>query len=138
VSVLLLRHASAGDRDEWDGDDRLRPLDERGRQQAHALRDLLRRRPMTRIVSSPYARCIETVEPLADALGIDVEIDERLAEGTPRERALSLLEQLDGGVACTHGDVIEAVLGYGLRKGAAAVVDVGRNGAEVLEALPAP
>jgi 8-oxo-dGTP diphosphatase len=138
VSVLLLRHASAGDRDEWEGDDRLRPLDERGRQQALTLRDLLRHRPVTRIVSSPYVRCIETVEPLADALGVEVEIDERLAEGTPRDLVLSLLEQLDGGVACTHGDVIEAVLGYGLRKGAAAVVDVGRNGAEVLEALPAP
>jgi 8-oxo-dGTP diphosphatase len=138
VSVLLLRHASAGDRDEWEGDDRLRPLDERGRQQALTLRDLLRHRPVTRIVSSPYVRCIETVEPLADALGVEVEIDERLAEGTPRDLVLSLLEQLDGGVACTHGDVIEAVLGYGLRKGAAAVVEVGRNGAEVLEALPAP
>jgi 8-oxo-dGTP diphosphatase len=138
VSVVLLRHASAGDRDEWDDDDRLRPLDERGRQQAVTLRDLLRHRPITRIASSPYVRCIETVEPLADALGIEVEIDERLAEGTPPELTLSLLGQLDGGLACTHGDVIEAVLGYGLRKGAAAVVDVGRNGAEVLEALPAP
>jgi 8-oxo-dGTP diphosphatase len=138
VSVLLLRHASAGDRKAWDGDDRLRPLDARGRQQAQTLRDLLRHRPITRIVSSPYVRCSETVEPLADALGIEVETDERLAEGTPPELALSLLEQLDDGLACTHGDVIEAALGRGLRKGAAAVVDVGRDRAEVLETLPAP
>jgi 8-oxo-dGTP diphosphatase len=138
VSVLLLRHASAGDRSAWDGDDRLRPLDERGRQQAQALRDRLRDRAIARIVSSPFLRCVETVEPLADALGLEVETDARLAEGTPPERVLSLLEELDGGLACTHGDVIEAVLGSGLRKGASAVVDVRGGGAEVLEALPAP
>jgi 8-oxo-dGTP diphosphatase len=138
VSVLVLRHASAGDRDEWDEDDRLRPLDERGQQQAVTLRDLLRQRAITRIASSPYARCSETVEPLADALGIEVELDERLAEGTPPELALSLLEQLQGGLACTHGDVIEAVLGHSLRKGATAVVDVRRNRTDVLETLAAP
>lgn len=138
MSVLLLRHASAGDRDEWDGDDRLRPLDKRGRSQARALRDLFRHRPITRIVSSPYIRCVETVEPLADALGIDVEVDERLAEGASRSLSLSLLEQLDGGLACTHGDVVDAVLGYGLRKGAGAVIDAGHDGIEVLETFPAP
>lgn len=138
MSVVLLRHASAGDRGEWQGDDRLRPLDERGRRQALTLRHLLRHRPIARIVSSPYVRCIESVELLADALGIEVETDERLAERTPPKPALSLLEQLDAGLACTHGDVIEAVLGHGLRKGAAVVIDVGRNGAEVLETLTAP
>ncbi|HEV7640069.1 MAG TPA: phosphoglycerate mutase family protein [Gaiellaceae bacterium] len=138
MSFLLLRHASAGDRDKWAGDDRLRLLDEHGRQQALMLRDLLRHQPITRIVSSPYIRCVATVEPLAGALSIEIELDTRLAEGTPAELAQALLEQLDGGLACTHGDVIEAMLGYPLRKGAAAVVDVGCNGAEVLETLPAP
>jgi broad specificity phosphatase PhoE len=137
VSVLLLRHAWAGKRDEWRGDDSLRPLDERGRLQALALRELATR-GIRRIVSSPYRRCIETVEPLAAELGIAVEVDDRLAEGTPPPLALSLLADLEGGLACTHGDVIEGVLGYGLRKGAAAVTDVDRGGAAVLEALPAP
>src|SRR5438445_339756 len=31
---ILLRHARAGERDEWEGDDRLRPPDEKGRRQA--------------------------------------------------------------------------------------------------------
>jgi phosphohistidine phosphatase SixA len=137
MTVLLLRHAWAGERDEWSGDDMLRPLDERGRLQALALRELSQR-PIGRIVSSPYRRCVETVEPLAGALGISVELDDRLAEGTPPPLALSLLAGLDGGLACTHGDVIKAVLGYGLRKGAAAVTDIGREGAAALEALPAP
>jgi 8-oxo-dGTP diphosphatase len=137
VSVLLLRHARAGERAAWTGDDTLRPLDERGLRQALALRDLAQR-AIGRIVSSPYRRCVETVEPLADALGLPVELDDRLAEGASLQLALALLAELDGGLACTHGDVIEAVLGYGLRKGAVVVADVGPDGAVVLEALPAP
>jgi hypothetical protein len=54
------------------------------------------------------------------------------------ELARTLLAELDGGLACTHGDVIEAVLGHGLKKGAAAVIDVGPDGISVLEELPAP
>ncbi len=137
MSVLLLRHARAGERAAWTGDDRLRPLDERGLRQALALRELAQR-AIGRIVSSPYRRCVETVEPLAEALGIPIELDDRLAEGASTQLALALLGELDGGLACTHGDVIEAVLGYGLRKGAVAVTDVGPDGAVVLEALPAP
>lgn len=137
MSVLLLRHARAGERAAWTGDDRLRPLDERGLRQALALRELAQR-AIGRIVSSPYRRCVETVEPLAEALGIPIELDDRLAEGASTQLALVLLGELDGGLACTHGDVIEAVLGYGLRKGAVAVTDVGPDGAVVLEALPAP
>ena len=137
MSVLLLRHARAGERAAWTGDDTLRPLDDRGLRQALALRDLAQR-AIGRIVSSPYRRCVETVEPLAEALGIAIELDDRLAEGASPQLALALLAELDGGLACTHGDVIEAVLGYGLRKGAVAVTDVGPDGAVVLEALPAP
>jgi phosphohistidine phosphatase SixA len=119
VSVILLRHAWAGDRESWDGDDLLRPLDERGRRQALALRAL----DVDRIVSSHYFRCIETVVPLAATRMHAIEIDRRLAEGAGRS-ALELLAELDGGVACTHGDVIEELLGRGLEKGAAAIVDV--------------
>ena len=137
MSVLLLRHARAGERAAWTGDDTLRPLDDRGLRQALALRDLAQR-AIGRIVSSPYRRCVETVEPLAEALGIPIELDDRLAEGASPQLALALLAELDGGLACMHGDVIEAVLGYGLRKGAVAVTDVGPDGAVVLEALPAP
>ena len=138
MSVLLLRHASAGDRDEWNDDDAIRPLDKRGSKQALALKELLAGHAIARIVSSPYRRCIETVEPLAGERGLPVELDERLAEGAPTALALALLAELDGGLACTHGDVIEAVLGFGLRKGATAVVDVGPAGVTVLEKLPAP
>jgi 8-oxo-dGTP diphosphatase len=138
MSVLLLRHTSAGDRDAWEDDDELRPLDKRGRKQALALTTLPATRSIERIVSSPYRRCVESVEALADARGLPIELDERLAEGVPTHLTLGLLAELDGGLACTHGDVIEAVVGFGLRKGAAVVIDVGPTGVTVLEKLRAP
>jgi phosphohistidine phosphatase SixA len=121
MSVVLLRHASAGDRDAWHGDDRLRPLDKRGRKQAEKLRDRLLALGVKRVVSSPYVRCVQTVEPL----GLEIELDDRLAEGAAREETLALLAEADGAVACTHGDVIENVLGRGLEKGEAAVLPDG-------------
>jgi len=121
MSVVLLRHASAGDRDAWQGDDRLRPLDKRGRKQAEKLRDRLLALGVKRVVSSPYVRCVQTVEPL----GLEIELDDRLAEGAAREETLALLAEADGAVACTHGDVIENVLGRGLAKGEAAVLPDG-------------
>jgi 8-oxo-dGTP diphosphatase len=119
--MILLRHASAGDRDAWAGDDRVRPLDAAGRAEAETLRGAI---VATRVVSSPYVRCVESVEPLAASLGLEVELDDRLAEGATRTDALALLAELDGGVACTHGDIAEAVLGAPLDKGAAVVLEI--------------
>jgi phosphohistidine phosphatase SixA len=123
MSAILLRHAWAGKRSGWPGDDRLRPLDERGRRQAEALVPLLLAHGVERVHSSPYVRCVETVEPLAAALGIEIELDDRLAEGAggTARRLLAV----DGVVACTHGDVVEAILGASLKKGAAAVFEDG-------------
>ena len=124
MTSVLLRHASAGDRDHWDGPDLLRPLDKRGRRQAAELVELLRPFGLRRVVSSPYTRCLETVEPLAAVLGVPLETDERLAEGAV-PGADELLRE-DGVLACTHGDVVVDVVGYGLKKGAAVVLQDGR------------
>jgi 8-oxo-dGTP diphosphatase len=113
VSVLL-RHASAGDRDHWAGDDQHRPLDEKGRRQAEKIAEAFASEDIRRVVSSPYVRCIQTVEPLAAALGLEVELDDRLAEGGDGS-AQELIDEA-GVVACTHGDVIYELLGYGLKK----------------------
>lgn len=119
VSVLL-RHASAGHYGDWGDEDHLRPLDERGWRQAAELVETLVPLGVLRIVSSPYTRCVQTVEPLAAALGLDVERDERLAEGA-EDAAAELLRE-EGVVACTHGDVIHALLGRHLKKAEFAVV----------------
>lgn len=123
MSSVLLRHASAGDREAWTAPDALRPLDERGRRQAEELVPLLLELGAARVVSSPYVRCVQTVEPLAAALGVELEEDERLAEGEGSAAACLLAE--DGVVACTHGDVIATLSGLWLKKAAAAIFENG-------------
>ena len=116
--VYLVRHAAAGERKAWHGDDQRRPLSARGRRQAAALPARLNLgagtgRHRLRIASSVALRCVETVTPLAEALGAELAVDDRLLEGSTASVALACLEQLeDGGiaVACSHGDVIEAVI----------------------------
>jgi phosphohistidine phosphatase SixA len=132
VTSVLLRHAAAGDREHWDGDDFHRPLDARGRREAEALVALLRPFGVRRVVSSPYVRCVQTVEPLAAALGLPLELDDRLAEGAGRA-ALTLLQE-DGLVSCTHGDVVHELVDCGLKKAAAVVVQDG----QVVRELPPP
>ncbi len=71
-AVLIVRHGSAGDPELWDGDDDLRPLDEKGRRQAEALRHALRAFAPTRLLSAGPARCVGTLAPLADDLGLEI------------------------------------------------------------------
>ena len=116
ASILLLRHGTAGDRDRWEGDDRLRPLDERGRREAVELAEMLSPYPIKRILSSPYLRCVQSVQPLAERLGLQIETAEELAEGAGASEVRSLMESLSGepAVLCTHGDIVEEVLGPGV------------------------
>jgi 8-oxo-dGTP diphosphatase len=112
VTAYLVRHAKAGHRGEWDGPDRLRPISDAGRRQADGLAELLAGCDVGRIVSSPYVRCVETVQPLADRLGLTVESHDALAEGADADDAVALVAAVAGvhGVLCSHGDVIPAVL----------------------------
>jgi broad specificity phosphatase PhoE len=111
VPVLLIRHAQAGSRKDWNGDDRRRPLNAKGERQAVALIRRLGLWAPTRILSSPYVRCRQTVQPLADDLGLKVEETAELEEGMGAA-ALALVRSFAGtSVAlCTHGDVIPDVL----------------------------
>jgi broad specificity phosphatase PhoE len=111
VPVILIRHGQAAGRKEWHGDDRSRPLTDKGRRQALGLQKALQTYAPQRVFSSPFRRCLETVEPLARELGLSVESTEDLAEGSGLA-ALALVRALaDEKVAlCTHGDVIPDVL----------------------------
>ena len=80
VSVLLVRHARAGERSEWTGDDRDRPLDEVGWAQADHLVRLLARFDVEDIVSADFLRCVQTVTPLGEALGIPIREKKCLSE----------------------------------------------------------
>ncbi len=114
MTVYLVRHAKAGSRRQWKGDDELRPLSKAGRAQARALAKRLSGAGVTRIVSSPYVRCRETVEPLAERTGVELEVSDALAEGATRADSLRLLEKCAGDetVLCTHGDVLGNLLMY--------------------------
>jgi len=140
VIVYLVRHARAGHRETWDGeDDTLRPLDERGQRQAEGLVAQLAERDFSRILSSPYVRCLQSVEPLAEARGLQVGAVEALAEGAGEAAALELFRGLDApAVASVHGDLAQMLLGENLKKSATAVLDVSADSVEVLERLDPP
>lgn len=112
--IYLVRHASAGIRSETDANDWKRPLDKRGKRQTKALRDLLMAHPITRIGSSNYPRCVETVKPFAKRLGIPVEMETALVEGAHPHRIVSLIHDLqsESAVLCSHGDVIGDFIGH--------------------------
>jgi 8-oxo-dGTP diphosphatase len=134
--VYFVRHARAGHRGDWEGDDRQRPLDERGRRQAEALVAQLAGREFGRIVSSPAARCIQTVEPLAAARGLPLEEDEALAEGAGADAALELFRRSpEPLVVCVHGDLVEALLGEKRKKGSTTLLEVTDTDLDVLERL---
>ncbi|MBA3366903.1 MAG: histidine phosphatase family protein, partial [Actinobacteria bacterium] len=118
MTVLLVRHASAGDRSDWEGDDALRPIDAGGRRQAKGLAEL--EYGVTRVLSSPAVRCVQTVAPLAERLGLPVEERGELDEGSSRDTVGVLLEELadETAVLCTHGDVIQDLIGEEPPKGA--------------------
>jgi 8-oxo-(d)GTP phosphatase len=131
TTIHVVRHAKAADRERWTGDDARRPLTRGGLRQAAALGTRLCAAvdpSHTRIGSSPALRCRETLDPLAQDLGLPIASLEQLAEGSSHLDALAALralgaEDTGGGVtaprgrplrthvvACSHGDVMWGLL----------------------------
>lgn len=113
MTLLVVRHAPAGRRSSYKGDDRLRPLSPRGRARALDLVPVLAPHRPKRILSSPFVRCFQTVRPLAEDLDVPVESIEELGEGNG-PAAVSLLRRMAGesAVLCTHGDVALEMLEF--------------------------
>jgi len=134
--VLLLRHASAGQRLSSPGIDRFRRLDEAGRLVARQLIWAFADREITSIVSSPLARCLESVVPLAESRHLVVESRWELEPDVPLDDLLTLLADLpDTTLACTHLEVFQNLLGWDVtcEKGGAWVLE--RSGSELVPAL---
>ncbi len=110
--AFLIRHAKAGDRRTWSGDDLSRPLSKTGRRQAKVLVHVQSSDLIERILSSPAVRCVETVKPLSEQRGLPIEPRDELREGAPLDGLLGLLEELRStpSVLCGHGDLIPAVI----------------------------
>ena len=110
VPLILIRHASAGNKSRWRKDDRSRPLDARGRKDARTLAELLRCFGTGRVVSSPAERCVATVRPYAAVAGVEVEIEPALevakksaVADTEAAKAMGVLAAADEPVVvCAH------------------------------------
>jgi len=109
----VLRHASAGHRDDADELDSERSLDSRGRKVSRLLASSLAALRPTSIASSPAARCVETVAPLVEHLGAPLEIRRELGLGARGEEVRRLLARSgDGALLCTHREVIAELVGH--------------------------
>ena len=108
ATFYIVRHAKAGSRSHWPEDDRLRPLGKKGANQAAALVTVLESFPITAIYSSPFLRCVQTVEPLARARKLPVKQTSQLAEGHGLAGAMQVMghPKLDHAVLSTHGDIV--------------------------------
>ena len=119
-TLLLVRHASAGSRSDWSGDDDLRPLDGKGVRQARTLAEVLPVFGPTAVLSATRTRCTQTVEPLAEKLGLAVEPLPELGEeefaDDPQaglaivERLLAARDEPGVTVVCSQGGAIPSVL----------------------------
>jgi 8-oxo-(d)GTP phosphatase len=111
VEVLLVRHGHAGSKERWQGDDRARPLSAKGYGQAEWLASVLIPLEPTAIVSSPYLRCLQTVEPTAAKLDLDISTSDQLVPDAG-SGSVDYLERLGRSrrhqivVVCTHGEII--------------------------------
>ena len=155
--VVLLRHASAGERKLWSSDDRERPLDAYGEEQSRVLNSLLVALGVDRVVSSPTVRCVQTVASFGAGRRQAVETFPAISEDDyDPDGAEALLSQLlvDPGssVMCTHGPVLGDLIdrlctrlgrpptgAARVSKGGAWLIHTDRRGGVVeLERMPAP
>ncbi len=92
MQLLLIRHALPTRSDHGQGSDP--ELADTGWEQARRLPAALLRFPVRRLVSSPQRRAVQTAQPVADALGLSVDTDPRLAEYDREMAGYVPLEQL--------------------------------------------
>jgi len=151
-ALYVIRHAKAGIRAAWSGPDEERPLTRRGRKQARRLVERFQGLDIQRILSSPFVRCMQTVEPLAEARGLPVEVAAQVREGASVDELLRGLATFGDRptVVCGHGTEIRSMIdrleaggatiegARGIAKGSVWVLD--REGERIVAAhyLPAP
>ena len=109
VTLLLVRHAKAGNRDSWDGDDDLRPLSPAGKRQAAALAELLPLFGADRVHAAPRVRCVDTVAGLGAKVLSEPLLSEEGYWVSPSAGVARLLDIVAAGgtpVVCSQGGVI--------------------------------
>jgi 8-oxo-dGTP diphosphatase len=111
--VVLARHGNAGERNSFEGPDRDRPLDAKGRRQAEGIGDLLDLYGVARVVSADVVRCLQTIEPYADRHGLAVDSDRAFSErgvaadaDTSADRLVEIAATAVPAVVCSQGGAI--------------------------------
>ena len=109
--LYLVRHAKAGERRLWEANDLDRPLSKKGWKQSETLAKRLADADASVLLSSPYVRCVQTLEPLGIRIRRPITIEPRLTEDEPVEPVLELLAEAPArAVLCSHGDIIPATV----------------------------
>lgn len=115
--LVLLRHAKALSRDEWQGDDDDRPLDSLGQMQAKRLLSIYQAFNLEQIHTSDAIRCYDTVEPMAKALGLRLEVSNNLSESAFKkdkedafDYARDLIKSDKRALLCSHNPILPKVL----------------------------
>lgn len=116
-SLLLVRHARAGVRESWAGNDATRPLDDKGNRQAQALRQQLAPFGPEGLISAPIERCLGTLAPLAKDLRLRIrreavftEDEYRHDPAAARRRITELAKAGETVAVCSQGGVIPGVV----------------------------
>jgi len=95
MRLCFLRHGTAAEREEWSGDDALRPLTDKGRRRLARVAELLagQKLGIETVLTSPLLRCVQTAELVARRIGLDNHVvsDDRLAPGFNRAALATLL-----------------------------------------------
>ena len=130
--LVIVRHAHAQSRSSWPDPDPLRPLNARGRERTEALVPILAAYGVTRVVTSPSVRCLDTVLPYAVATGLGTRLKVGLSEEGFAERPerathhlTRLLERGEAAVVCSHGPVLPVLF-----EQLAGIADPGESSAE--------
>ena len=115
--LVLLRHAKAVTRDEWQGDDDDRPLDSYGQNQAKRLLAIYQVFNLEQIHSSDAIRCYDTVTPIAKGLNLKLEVTDKLSEVThkkDKEKAFDYAKELIKSnlsvLLCSHNPILPKML----------------------------
>ena len=112
MRMTIVRHALARDKKSWPGPDVERPLDPIGERQAAGMAGVLMKHKVRRIISSPAIRCVQTMQPLADAVNVSIEVWDELARDADATRILAAFTdpEFHDAVLCTHGEVLHQLL----------------------------
>lgn len=118
-TLLIVRHATAGRKSRYHGDDRKRPLDKHGRAQAESLVGLLSAFGATDLHAADRVRCHQTIAPLAEELSADIRDEPALTEEAyadnrkrARQRVLDIAGKSGTRVICTQGRVIPDLIDW--------------------------